>query len=161
MESMTTVDVWRSRAGQIEATTDRVVVEAPMEIQLGGVPLAVLMRTPGGEDDLIVGFAITEGIVLGPQEIVGVRSTGEGDRYELVLRDGVTIDAEQFRRNTYTTSSCGVCGKASIDAIRVAAPRLPVGPTLTAELILSLPTRLATAQPTFAATGGLHAAAIL
>jgi FdhD protein len=147
----------RSRA---RADTDDIVVEGPMEIRLGGVPLAVLMRTPGGETDLVTGFAITEGIVLGPAEIASVDDLGDGDRFGLVLADGVTIEPEQFRRNTYTTSSCGVCGKASIDAVRVAAPPLPAGPIIAADLILTLPDRLRMAQPTFASTGGLHGVAI-
>ena len=131
-----------------------------MEIRLGKVPLAVLMRTPGNEEDLILGFAITEGIVLGPQEVAGVEGEGDGDRFRLILADGVVIDPEQFRRNTYTTSSCGVCGKASIDAVRIASPPLGDGPIVPVGLILSLPDRLAEAQPAFSATGGLHAAAI-
>lgn len=139
---------------------DHVVIEAPMEIRLGKVPLAVLMRTPGNEEDLILGFAITEGIVIGPSEVAGVRGEGDGDRFSLLLADGVVIDPEQFRRNTYTTSSCGVCGKASIDAVRIASPPLGKGPMASIDLVLSLPDRLEAAQPAFAATGGLHAAAI-
>lgn len=142
------------------SVTDRLVVEEPMEIRLGSTPLAVLMRTPGQESDLVLGFAITEGIVLSPGEVSSVEDLGDGDRYQLVLADGVKVDAEQFRRNTYTTSSCGVCGKASIDAVRIAARPLPPGPKISVELLLSLPERLSEAQPTFAATGGLHAAAI-
>lgn len=160
MDPITTVPIRRYGRGKFEATLDHVVVEAPMEIRLQQVPLAVLMRTPGHEEDLILGFAITEGIVLGPAEVAGVRGEGDGDRFSLLLADGVVIDPEQFRRNTYTTSSCGVCGKASIDAVRIASPPLPAGPMLSRELVLSLPDRLASAQPAFAATGGLHAAAI-
>jgi FdhD protein len=152
--------VTRIRDNRSENVRDQVVVEAPMEIRLGKVPLAVLMRTPGNEEDLILGFAITEGIVLGPQEVAGVEGEGDGDRFRLVLADEVVVDPEQFRRNTYTTSSCGVCGKASIDAVRIASPPLGAGPTVPIELILSLPEQLASAQPAFAATGGLHAAAI-
>ena len=143
-----------------ETASDQVVVEAPMEIRLGKIPLAVLMRTPGNEEDLILGFAITEGIVIGPREVAGVEGEGDGDRFRLVLADGVVVDPEQFRRNTYTTSSCGVCGKASIDAVRIASPPLGKGPIVPIDLILSLPDQLAAAQPAFAATGGLHAAAI-
>jgi FdhD protein len=154
------VAITRVRGTTTEAALDQVVVEAPMEIRLGKVPLAVLMRTPGNEEDLILGFAITEGIVLGPQEVARVEGEGDGDRFRLVLADGVVIDPEQFRRNTYTTSSCGVCGKASIDAVRIASPPLGEGPIVSIDLILTLPDRLATAQPAFAATGGLHAAAI-
>lgn len=131
-----------------------------MEIRLGGVPLAVLMRTPGGEADLALGFAITEGIVFSPKEVASVESEGDGDRYRLVLSPGVEVDPEQFRRNAYTTSSCGVCGKASIDAVRITSPPLPTGPLLPTSLVSSLPARLQDAQPTFTATGGLHGAAI-
>jgi FdhD protein len=127
---------------------------------LGGVPLAVLMRTPGNEIDLAYGFALTEGMVTGPGELSEVRPLEGGDRLELVPAAGIHIDPEQFRRNTYTTSSCGVCGKASIDAVRIAAPRLPEGPRLTAAFLTRLPDSLADAQPTFAATGGLHGAAL-
>ncbi len=139
---------------------DSLVEESPMEIRLGGVPIAVLMRTPGQEADLALGFAITEGIVDGPGQVASVRSIGPGDRYELELRKGVRIDPEQFRRNTYTSSSCGVCGKASIDAVLIAASLLPTGPELTREMITSLPDRLREAQASFAATGGSHAAGL-
>jgi FdhD protein len=139
---------------------DRLVVEAPLELRLGGTPLAVLMRTPGWEVDLAYGFAITEGMIVHPRELAGVRWLEGGDRLELTPAPGVTIDPEQFRRNAYTTSSCGVCGKASIDAVRVASPPLPAGPSMSAELVMALPDLLLQAQPTFGATGGLHGAAL-
>ena len=160
MDPTKQVMVTRVRGDRTEEVMDHVVAEAPMEIRLGKVPLAVLMRTPGREEDLVLGFAITEGIVLGPHEVAGVRGEGDGDRFSLILAEGVVIDPEQFRRNTYTTSSCGVCGKASIDAVRIASPPLGDGPIVSIDLILSLPDRLTAAQPAFAATGGLHAAAI-
>jgi FdhD protein len=160
VEQTKQIAVTRVSGSRTDEIMDRVVVEAPMEIRLQKVPLAVLMRTPGNEEDLILGFAITEGMVFGPAEVAGVRGEGDGDRFSLVLAEGVTIDPEQFRRNTYTTSSCGVCGKASIDAVRIASPPLPTGPIVSRRLVLSLPERLASAQPAFAATGGLHAAAI-
>jgi FdhD protein len=139
---------------------DTLAVEEPMEIRLASTPLAVLMRTPGQETELVIGFALTEGIVLEPGEVAAVEDLGDGDRYRLVLADGVEVDPEQFRRNAYTTSSCGVCGKASIDAVRIAARPLPAGPRITVARLLSLPSLLAAAQPTFNATGGLHAAAL-
>lgn len=139
---------------------DRLVEESPMEIRLLGVPIAVLMRTPGQEADLALGFAITEGIVDSPRDVAGVRSIGTGDRYELELAPGVKIDPEQFRRNTYTSSSCGVCGKASIDAVLITSRPLPAGPELTRETITALPDRLLRAQASFAATGGSHGAGI-
>jgi FdhD protein len=138
---------------------DEVVVEAPLELRLGSTPIAVVMRTPGMDEDLALGFALTEGIVLRPSEIGAVRPVGP-DRLELVPAEGVEIDPEQFRRNLYATSSCGVCGKASIDAVRITSPRLPAGPVLSPAMVSSLPDRLRAAQPTFDATGGIHAAGI-
>ena len=141
---------------------DHLAAEAPLEIRLGNTPIAVLMRTPGREADLALGFAITEGIILRPDEIIGVRQVAgddEGNRWEIVPAEGVTIDPEQFRRNLYTSSSCGVCGKASIDAVRIASLPLPDGPIVDRIIILSLPERMATVQEFFVLTGGLHAAA--
>lgn len=146
--------------GSSTATEDALVVERPLELRLGDVPLAVLMCTPGDEEALALGFCLTEGILLSPGELAGVDEVGEGDRYALRLAEGVEVDPERFRRNAYTTSSCGVCGKASIDAVLVAARPLPAGPRLAPGLIASLPERLRSAQRAFDATGGLHAAGI-
>jgi FdhD protein len=156
-------EVMRYSAGSGVEEVDAVVAEAPVEFRLGGVPIAVLMRTPGDDEDLGLGFALTEGIVLGPHEVAAVAhrsGSDEGDRYDLVLADGVEVDPEQFRRNLYTTSSCGVCGKASIDAVRVAAPALPEGPRLSPELLAGLPAKMEEVQGEFRRTGGLHAAAV-
>ena len=101
---------------------DRLVEESPMELRMMGIPIAVLMRTPGQEEDLALGFAITEGIVDGPAEVARVQSIGSGDRYELMMAAGVEIDPEQFRRNTYTSSSCGGVRKG---LHRCGADRLP------------------------------------
>jgi FdhD protein len=152
-----------TRAGETTRNSDLLVTEAPVEFRLGGVPLAVLMRTPGHDEELGLGFAITEGIVLNPNEVVEVVPAGEpddGDRWSLVLRDGVAVDPEQFRRNLYTTSSCGVCGKASIDAVRVAALRPPPGPRVTVETLFGLVDTMQAAQQSFAATGGIHGAGL-
>ncbi len=155
-------DVLRIGADSELEVDDHLAAEAPLEIRLGDTPIAVLMRTPGWEADLALGFAITEGIILRPEEIIGVRRVpgdDEGNRWEILPAEGVVIDPEQFRRNLYTSSSCGVCGKASIDAVRIASPPLPDGPIVDRVIILSLPERMATVQEFFALTGGLHAAA--
>ncbi len=156
-DQVTTHRVVRFR-GDAAVVEDDLVVEEPIEIQLTGVPLAVVMRTPGDDADLILGFAITEGIVPGPEAVSNVRSLGEG-RWSLDLADGFSVDPEQFKRNFYATSSCGVCGKASIDAIRVAGSRPPPGPVVDVEAILALPPLLLERQAAFRSTGGLHAAA--
>jgi FdhD protein len=155
--------ITRTTAHGSEIEADQLVTEAPLEMRLGETPLAVLMRTPGDDAELLLGFAITEGIVFGPGEVAKVQAI-EGDpeqnRWEIVLADGVAIDPEQFRRNLYTSSSCGVCGKASIDALKVAAPEPPDGPVLGARLLLSLPAKMRRVQETFEVTGGQHAAAV-
>ncbi len=152
-----------ARSGSSKKAEDLLVTEAPVEFRLHDVPLAVLMRTPGHDDELGLGFAITEGIVFGPEEVASVVRVGDDnddDRWALQLAAGVEVDPEQFRRNLYTTSSCGVCGKASIDAVRIAARRPPQGPQLQPAILFSLPEVMAAAQAGFAATGGIHAAAI-
>lgn len=153
----------RIRDGKASTVADRLVVEAPLELRLGSVPIAVLMRTPGDDADLARGFALTEGVVLGPSELAEARPIGEDAedaRIELVLVEGVSVDPERFRRNLYATSSCGVCGKASIDAVRIAARRPPGGPIVTAGLLAGMEREMASRQVAFAETGGLHAAAI-
>jgi FdhD protein len=139
---------------------DDLVVEEPMEIRLDGTSLAVVMRTPGHDAELAFGFAITEGIVTTPDAITDAEFLGEG-RWNLVTADGITIDPAQFQRNFYSTSSCGVCGKASIDAIRITGAKPPDGPLVDPEVVHSLPEKLHEHQAAFHSTGGLHAAAAL
>jgi FdhD protein len=154
--------VIRIGGGHRTEDIDLVPAEEPVEFRLGGVPLAVLMRTPGNDEELGRGFALTEGIIVRPGELAEVReipgAEGEG-RYELVLADGVRVDPEQFRRNLYATSSCGVCGKASIDAVRVAARPVPSGPVVEPRSLADMMGRMRSEQAGFDVSGGLHAAA--
>lgn len=146
-----------------EPVEDHLTTEGPVEFRIGGVPVAVLMRTPGRDVDLGHGFAITEGIVVGPDEIATVAERPgavNGDRYDIILADGVEVDPEQFRRNVYASSSCGVCGKASIDAVLVACRVPPPGPVVSPSFLTSLPDRMRSAQEQFSMTGSLHAAAL-
>lgn len=156
-DAVTARRVVRFRDG-VTYADDQLVVEEPMEIRLDGTPLAVVMRTPGDDADLVLGFALTEGIVTTPAAISEVVSLGEG-RWDATTAAGVEIDPAQFQRNFYSTSSCGVCGKASIDAIRVTGSLPPPGPVVEADTILSLPPKLFEHQAAFHSTGGLHAAA--
>jgi FdhD protein len=140
---------------------DLLVTEAPLEIRLGGSPIAVVMRTPGHDAELISGFALTEGIVTSPAEITSVTPIPrfpDDNRWELVTT--VEVDPGRFARNFYSTSSCGVCGKASIDAVLVSGQTPPPGPQLTADLIAGLPDAMRGSQAAFDVTGGLHAAAL-
>ena len=105
---------------------DTVAAEEPLEIRLAGAPLAVTMRTPGDDFDLVHGFLATEGVITGPDDVAGLRYCDSVDAdgrntYNVVdvdLAPGVPIPDTGLERNFYTSSSCGVCGKASIDAIR-------------------------------------------
>jgi len=156
-EAVSTRSVIRVR-GEAATVDDDLVVEEPVEFRLDGTALAVVMRTPGNDAELALGFAITEGIVNGPDEVASVVDLGEG-RWDIHLAEGITVDPSRFQRNFYATSSCGVCGKASIDAIRVAGSVPPHGPVVTPDVLLGLPERLIEQQHAFRSTGGIHAAA--
>jgi FdhD protein len=157
------VPIQRRRDGRSEPVSDLVAAEEPLEIRLGGERVAVTMRTPApGEDiELAVGFLSGEGIV-DPADIATVRECpprSDGGVVDVILREGASA-AGGWQRNFYATSSCGVCGKASIEAVRVAAPAVADGPTVPSEVISSLPDRLRAKQRLFDRTGGLHAAGL-
>ncbi len=150
---------------------DHVAVEEPLEIRLAWGDrvqrLAVTMRTPGHDADLAVGFLAGEGVVARPESVAGAfhapLQAGATDPNVVVVRlaDGVTFDASRLERHVYTTSSCGVCGKASLDAVRaLPGPPLPDGPTITPHGIHAMTGALRASQAAFAQTGGLHAAAL-
>jgi len=128
-----------------------VAVEEPLEIRIGGEPVAVTMRTPGHDEELALGFCLTEGL-----EPVAARAPDDLAANTVDV-DAPSFDLERLRRSFYTTSSCGVCGKGAIEAVQVAAPRIESGLEVEEAVISSLPERLREAQRAFAATGGLHA----
>lgn len=140
--------------------SDVVAIEEPLEIRIGDRPLAVIMRTPGDDFDLAAGFVFTEGVVRDPGDLEGMREWGSPNVVRIALREGVTIDWQRLNRHFYSTSSCGVCGKASIEALRVHAARVSSGARLSADVALRLPELLRERQDVFAATGGLHGAGI-
>ena len=159
------------RAGRATTADDFVASEEPLEVRLAWGDrvqrLAVTMRTPGHDADLAVGFLAGEGVVRGPESVAGTfhapLQAGETDPNVVVVRlaDGVAFDASRLERHVYTTSSCGVCGKASLDAVRaLSGPPLPAGPRLAPSGIVALPDALRVAQAAFEQTGGLHAAAL-
>ena len=148
-----------ARAGGVAPPgLDAVAVEEPLEIRLDGHPLAVVMRTPGDDGDLVRGFLVTEGVVLRPAEVAAVEF-GDDAVADARLADGVEVDADQFSRNMFVSSSCGVCGKATIEAVELLAPRAPDF-AVRREVVVGLTDRLRESQPTFDETGGLHAAGI-
>lgn len=158
-------------AGPPEDDTDLLAVEEPLEIRLGHTTdgrsehraVSVTMRTPGHDPELAVGFLFTEGIIAGREDVAGVHHCRRsGNVVRVDLRPGCRFDPARLERHSYTTSSCGVCGKTSLAAVRVAAgrPPTPGRPRLDPDMVRSLPERLAADQPGFRRTGGLHAAAL-
>jgi FdhD protein len=147
--SAVAVDVLRLPAGMTEA--DRVAVEAPLEIRIEGRPVAVTMRTPGHDEELAIGFCLSEG--LQPREA----RLPDDFAANTVEVDAPGFDPARLQRSFYTSSSCGVCGKGALEAVAVEAPRVESPLTLPLPLVASLPDRLRESQAAFAATGGLHA----
>jgi FdhD protein len=157
-----TVRIARGAGETPPAETDDVVaVEEPLEIRVGTKPVSVTMRTPGDDFDLALGFLFTEGILKSIDEVESIRHWGSANVVRVALRDGATVDLQKLQRHFYATSSCGVCGKSSIDALRVHASPITARPPLDAALIHRLPSLLRSTQNAFDATGGLHAAAIV
>src|ERR1700694_5148800 len=156
--------------GVATARPDTLAAEEPLEIRVAGRPLTVTMRTPGHDFDLAAGFLVSEGVVRRSDEVAGIRyCAGAGDDggntynvVDVVLSPGVPAPDPSLERNFYTTSSCGLCGKASLEAVRTigkwSVDRDPL--RLTAETIARLPEKLRAAQRVFDRTGGLHGAAL-
>jgi FdhD protein len=147
--SASSVEVVRLPAG--ETGPDEIAVEEPLEIRVNGRAVAVTMRTPGHDEELALGFLLSEGISP-------VRAALPDDlARNTVDVEAETFDFERLSRNFYTSSSCGVCGKGALEAVAVEAARVESDLVVPAEVVAELPLRLREAQPTFAATGGLHA----
>lgn len=158
--------------------TDVLAIEAPLEISLEygpasqrqGHSLAVTMRTPGHDAELVAGFLLSEGIVASPADLLAVahhadprRPKERGNVVRAELAPGVALELHRLERHFYTTSSCGVCGKTSIEAVKAASCPVPpplASPRVPASLIHELPARQRAAQPVFEQTGGLHATAL-
>jgi len=130
---------------------DLVAVEEPLEIRIGDEPVAVTMRTPGHDEELALGFCLSEG--LSPT-MARVPDDLAANAVEV---EASGFDPERLRRHFYTSSSCGVCGKGAIEAVEVTAPRVESPLEVRLEVVASLPDRLREAQRAFAVTGGLHA----
>lgn len=162
MVSVTGVNEWRE--GELCPRDDYLVAEEPLEIRVGDMAVSVSMRTPGHDLELATGFLFTEGLITDRAEIASVRNESDAaqngaNRVRVDLAPGIALDAEATRRNFYATSSCGICGKASIDAVRVRRiDRLAVQWTVNPEVLCRLPDQMSAAQQVFSRTGALHAA---
>lgn len=166
--------VTRYRDGASRERKDTLAVEEPLEIRVSWVeggrrrvePVAVTMRTPGNDFDLVAGFLHSEGLLASADDLSELTycQGPEEQEYNVVearLAPHLTFDLDLVRRNVYTTSSCGVCGKASLEAVEAAGCSvLPDGPVVAAALLPELPDRLLEGQSVFARTGGIHAAGL-
>jgi len=157
-------------AGTAERRPETLAVEEPLEIRVNGTAITVTMRTPGSDFELAQGFLLTEGVITRRDEVEAIRyCSGAGpdglntyNVLDITLAASVPAPDTDVTRNFYTTSSCGVCGKASLDAVRLSS-RYPVGDhvlRIDARTLTALPGRLRSAQKVFATTGGLHAAGL-
>ncbi|MFI9773640.1 formate dehydrogenase accessory sulfurtransferase FdhD [Streptomyces sp. NPDC051956] len=163
--------VLRIRDEQVSSRPDTLVAEEPLEIRLNGKPLAITMRTPGDDFALAAGFLVSEGVLGATEELqsivycAGAMEDGSNTYNVVDVRTApdVVIPDITLERNVYTTSSCGLCGKASLDAVRTTT-RFAIDDTppvrIEPSLLASLPDRLREAQRVFDRTGGLHAAAL-
>ena len=149
-----------------ESTNDVVAVEAPMELRVEGHPIAVLMRTPGHDRELAAGFLLTEGVIKSAKDVFDITSciepgaAGDGNAVDVALAHPDSFDFEKLTRHVFTSSSCGICSKASIDAVLKRRKPLHDDMRVKASVLLALPQRLSPKQETFKSTGGLHACAL-
>jgi FdhD protein len=163
---LTQVTEWDD--GKSRRKEDYLAAEEPLEIRVGQNPLSVTMRTPGHDTELAAGFLFTEGIIQSRPQIIALKEPEPGDATEnrgnvivATLAPDAAYDSEKSRRNFFAASSCGICGKASIDSVRARALAAP-NPDfrLDPEILVKLPDVLRESQAVFGRTGGLHAAAL-
>ena len=166
-DQTTSVEVTRV-AAQDDRADDVVAIEEPLEIraawtaggELREKNISVTMRTPGDDFDLAVGFLFTEALIGGGGDVESVRHWGSPNRVRVALGPHARIDTSKLERHFYTTSSCGVCGKTSIESLRVVTAPLPPRDAIARDVVHRLPAQLHDAQPAFRATGSVHGAAI-
>lgn len=139
---------------------DRVVVEEPLQITVDGRPVAVTMRTPGQDEELALGFLRTEGVIAAADQVRKIDLESKPNHALVFLADGVAVDFSRLTRHVFGASSCGLCGKATIDAVQERMPPLKERASFRRDVLLRAPAGLAGAQSVFARTGGLHAAGI-
>lgn len=169
------IDIDKVRGNVRSAQEDSVAVEEPLEIQITAAStgssaaksISITMRTPGNDVELALGFLLSESIIRGPDDVASAEHVGTPDAetnlrntVRVELRPDVYVDLARLERHFYTTSSCGVCGKASLEALDVVAPPASAGTfTIGRETLVGLPDKLREQQRVFSKTGGLHAAA--
>ena len=167
MSQTTTIRLQHLSSGhEPEERDDWLAAEEPLEIRVEGRPLAVVMRTPGHDRELAAGFLLTEGVIKSAKDLFDITScvspgaAGKGNAVDVALAHPGSFDFEKLTRHVFTSSSCGICSKASIETVLKARRPLKDPVRVSAATILALPKRLAKEQETFKTTGGLHACAL-
>jgi FdhD protein len=159
-------EVLRIRGAESSTASDWLAREEPLEIRVRGQSIAVTMRTPGNDDELACGFLLTEGLIHSRDEVIEIASCESGENalhgniLNVFLAPEVSIDFARLARHTFASSSCGLCGKASIEAVQQSFPPLERTVPFDRHLIGTLPAALRESQQAFEKTGGLHAAGI-
>jgi len=160
------VDVVRWRGPSRATDCDSIVIEEPLEIRVNDRPLAVTMRTPGDDEALALGFLVSEGILTTATQVFDVLRCADPDHPDLrniinvMVEPALAPPSSELNRQRYATSSCGLCGRATIESVRHCAPPLPTPPHFDRGVLLTLPDRLRAGQSAFERTGGLHAAGL-
>ena len=157
------MDVLRWENEAFRQIDDELAQEEPLEIRVRGRAISVTMRTPGHDAELAAGFLLTEGIIHGPQDVLRIEHCGRNEEQNVLnvlLAPEVPVDFERLTRHVFASSSCGLCGKATIESIQSQFPPVESDMLIEPELIATLPQKMRAAQKTFDRTGGLHAAAL-
>ena len=142
---------------------DELAHEEPLEVRVRGRAVSVTMRTPGHDEELAAGFLVTEGMIQAKRDVLKIEAcerNEEGNLVNVQLAPDVPVDFEKLTRHVFASSSCGLCGKATIEAVRGQFPTITSDVVVDAKTLLSLPEKMRSAQSTFDRTGGLHAAAL-
>jgi FdhD protein len=163
MGSVLVPTVLRYNDGVVTTAPDELAPEEPLEIRVRGRAVSVTMRTPGHDAELAAGFLLSEGIVRGKDDVLRVEPCGrneDGNLLNVVLAPEVPVDFERLTRHVFASSSCGLCGKATIEAVRTTFPPVESDVRVDAATLVRLPEVMRAAQPAFDQTGGVHAAAL-
>ena len=140
-----------------ESMRDELAAEEPLEVRVGGQSVSVTMRTPGHDAELAAGFLLTEGMIRAKDDLRDVAVDALANIADVQLAPHVEVDLSRLTRHVFASSSCGLCGKATIDSIHANFPQVESDIEVDADVLLTLPEKLRAAQATFSRTGGLHA----
>ena len=156
-------EIGRWDGKSVAKAQDFLAAEEPLEIRVDNHPVSVTMRTPGNDEELAVGFFITEGLLKKRADILKIAPHPRNQNKNVVnvfLAPDIVVNLEQLTRHVFASSSCGLCGKATIESVHQHFPKIKTKVSVNVKIISALPDKLRAAQETFARTGGLHAAAI-